>query len=45
MEALHKEYFPNLVILGFPSNDFMKQDPGTNEEILEFCQINYGVTF
>ncbi|MDD3521380.1 MAG: glutathione peroxidase [Bacteroidales bacterium] len=45
LEALHKEYSPNLVILGFPSNDFMKQDPGTNEEILEFCQINYGVTF
>jgi len=45
LEALHKEYAPNLVILGFPSNDFMKQDPGTNEEILEFCEINYGVTF
>lgn len=33
------------VIVGFPSNDFMNQDPGTNEEILEFCSTNYGVTF
>jgi len=45
LEALHKKYSPNLVILGFPSNDYMQQDPGTNEEILEFCEINYGVTF
>ncbi len=33
------------VILGFPSNDFMKQEPGSNEEIASFCRINYGVTF
>jgi len=33
------------VVLGFPSNDFGKQDPGTNEEIATFCQKNYGVTF
>jgi glutathione peroxidase len=32
-------------ILGFPSNDFLKQDPGTNEEIASFCKLNYGVTF
>jgi glutathione peroxidase len=32
-------------ILGFPANDFMGQEPGTNEEISEFCEINYGVTF
>lgn len=32
-------------ILGFPCNQFLKQDPGTNEEILEFCQLNFGVTF
>jgi glutathione peroxidase len=31
--------------LGFPSNDFMGQDPGSNEAIQEFCEINYGVTF
>ena len=34
-----------LVVLGFPSNDFMHQEPGTNEEILKFCRLNYGVTF
>jgi len=45
LEALNKEYAPGLVILGFPSNDFMNQDPGTNQEIKEFCEINYGVTF
>ncbi|MFF2157625.1 glutathione peroxidase [Paenibacillus chitinolyticus] len=34
-----------LVVLGFPSNQFMEQEPGTNEEIEQFCQVNYGVTF
>ncbi len=34
-----------LVILGFPCNQFAKQDPGTADEIGEFCQINYGVSF
>jgi glutathione peroxidase len=33
------------IILGFPSNDFGKQEPGSNEEILNFCRKNYGVTF
>jgi len=33
------------VILGFPANNFKSQEPGTNEEILNFCRINYGVTF
>lgn len=32
-------------ILGFPCNQFMNQDPGTNEEIQSFCQVNYGVSF
>jgi glutathione peroxidase len=32
-------------ILGFPSNQFMNQEPGTNQDIQEFCQLNYGVTF
>jgi len=32
-------------IVGFPANDFMSQEPGSNEEIAEFCQVNYGVTF
>jgi glutathione peroxidase len=35
----------NFVIIGFPSNDFYKQDPGSNEEIKSFCIKNYGVTF
>ena len=35
----------NLVIVGFPANNFAKQEPGTNAEIAEFCLINYGVTF
>ena len=45
LEELNKKYGNNLVILGFPSNDFMNQDPGSNDEILSFCQENYGVTF
>ncbi len=45
LEALHKKYQDKLVILGFPSNDFGSQDPGTNNEIQSFCQVNYGVSF
>lgn len=33
------------IIIGFPANNFMKQEPGSEEEIAEFCQKNYGVTF
>lgn len=35
----------NFEVLGFPSNQFKEQEPGNNEEIEQFCQINYGVTF
>jgi glutathione peroxidase len=35
----------NFVIIGFPANDFMSQEPGSNEEIVEFCTKNYGVSF
>lgn len=46
LEELHKTYKERgLVVLGFPCNQFAEQDPGTNEEILNFCQVNYGVTF
>jgi glutathione peroxidase len=46
LEALYKKYGgENFVILGFPSNNFLGQEPGTNEEIKEFCTMNYGVTF
>ena len=41
-EQHQKEDF---VILGFPANNFMNQEPGSNEDILQFCQLNYGVTF
>ncbi|ORY09015.1 glutathion peroxidase protein [Clohesyomyces aquaticus] len=36
---------PDFTIIGFPCNQFGGQDPGSNEEIQEFCQVNYGVTF
>lgn len=46
LEELYKKYGgDNFVILGFPANNFMKQEPGTNSEIASFCQKNYGVTF
>jgi len=46
LEELHKKYYDKgLRILGFPCNQFLRQDPGSNEEILEFCSLNYGVTF
>lgn len=46
LEELYQKYKDqNFVIIGFPTNDFMSQDPGTNQEIAEFCKLNYGVTF
>ncbi|WP_448607519.1 glutathione peroxidase [Paenimyroides ceti] len=46
LQSLYTEYKDkNFVIIGFPSNDFMGQDPGSNQEIAAFCQANYGVTF
>lgn len=46
LENLYQKYKDQgLVILGFPCNQFGKQEPGVGEEIQEFCQINYGVTF
>lgn len=46
LEELYKKYSSRgFVLLGFPSNQFANQDPGSNEEILEFCKANYGVTF
>jgi glutathione peroxidase len=40
-----KEYKDKLVVIGFPANNFANQEPGENQNILEFCQKNYGVTF
>lgn len=46
LEALWRRYRERgLVVLGFPSNQFGRQDPGSNEEIAGFCQANYGVSF
>ena len=45
LQQLHEKYKNTLVIVGFPANNFGQQEPGTNEEIKEFCQKNYGVTF
>jgi glutathione peroxidase len=45
LEKLYQKYRDKLVIVGFPANNFGGQEPGTNEEIKEFCKKNYGVTF
>jgi glutathione peroxidase len=46
LQALYEMYKDkDFVIVGFPANNFGKQEPGTNEEIKEFCTLNYGVTF
>ena len=46
LEELNQKYKDKgLVIIGFPCNQFKEQDPGTDGEIEEFCQLNYGVTF
>lgn len=45
LEALYKKYSPQLVVLGFPANDFKAQESGTDETIADFCRKNYGVTF
>ncbi len=46
LETLWQSYRSRgLVVLGFPSNEFGRQDPGSNEEIAAFCQLNHGVSF
>lgn len=46
LESLYQQYKEDdFIVLGFPCNQFLKQEPGSNEEILSFCKINYGVTF
>jgi glutathione peroxidase len=46
LEQLWKDYRERgLVVVGFPSNEFGGQDPGSNDEIASFCQLNYGVSF
>jgi glutathione peroxidase len=46
LEKLYQDYKEQgFIILGFPANNFLKQDPGSNEEIANFCRLTYGVTF
>ena len=46
LEALYEKYKERgLVVLGFPCNQFLHQEPGTEKEIRNFCQVNFGVTF
>jgi len=45
LEELHKQYGQKLVIIGFPANNFMNQEPGTALEIRQFCTENYSVSF
>ncbi len=46
LQTLYEKYGPDkFTIIGFPSNNFKGQEPGTNEEIKEFCSLTYGVTF
>jgi glutathione peroxidase len=46
LQALYEKYGSDaFTIIGFPANNFKEQEPGSNEEIKEFCRLNYGVTF
>lgn len=45
LEALYEKYRDELVIIGFPANNFASQEPGSNEDIRKFCTDNYGVKF
>lgn len=45
LQKLHETYGDGVEVLGFPANNFLWQEPGTNEEIASFCEKNYGVTF
>jgi glutathione peroxidase len=45
LQKLHEQFQNKLVILGFPANDFKEQEKGTDDDIAQFCKINFGVTF
>lgn len=45
LQKLHEAHGDKVTIIGFPANNFGGQEPGTNEEIKQFCSENYGVTF
>ena len=45
LQDVHEKYGENLIVLGFPANNFGGQEPGTNQQINNFCKKNYGVSF
>jgi len=45
LEKLHEQYGNQVIVLGFPANNFLWQEPGSSAEIAEFCERNYGVKF
>ena len=45
LQKLNEDYKNKLHILAFPSNDFLSQEPGTNNEIKSFCEVNFGIKF
>jgi glutathione peroxidase len=45
LQKLHEQYGDKVAVLGFPANNFLWQEPGSNSQIGEFCQRNYGVDF
>lgn len=45
LQQLHEQYGKDLVVIGFPANNFGGQEPGSNEEIADFCEKNFGVSF
>jgi len=45
LEELHRKYSDRVFVLGFPANNFLWQEPGTDDQIENFCQVNYGVSF
>ncbi|HTE33117.1 MAG TPA: glutathione peroxidase [Chryseolinea sp.] len=45
LEKIHEAYGSKVAVLGFPANNFLWQEPGSNKDIADFCQVNYGVNF
>lgn len=45
LQMLHEQFGDKIAVLGFPANDFGGQEPGTNSEIADFCEANYGLSF
>lgn len=45
LQSIHEKFRDNLVIVAFPANDFLEQEKGSDNDISQFCQLNYGVTF